>query len=87
MGWTVLYTPKALRQLKALDKPVADHIDRCLSERVAVSGNPCSLANQLTDGSGRWRLRVGDYRLICDLHRERLVVSVVKVGHRKDVYE
>ncbi len=87
MAWTIAYTPKAQRQLKRLDRPVADRIDRFFTERVAVAESPYSLATQLTDGTGRWRFRVGDYRVICDLRYERLVVSVVKVAHRKDVYD
>ena len=87
MAWTIRYTPKALRQLKGLDRPVADRIDRFFTERVAVLEDPYSLATQLTDGSGRWRFRAGDYRAICTLVREQLIVNVVKVGHRKDVYD
>ena len=66
---------------------MADRIDRFFTERVATSENPYSLATQLTDGSGRWRFRVGDYRAICSIVREQLIVQVVKVGHRKGVYD
>ena len=87
MAWTISYTPEALRQLRGLDRPVADRIDRFFIERVATSEHPYSLATQLTDGSGRWRFRVGDYRAICSIVREQLIVQVVKVGHRKGVYD
>ena len=87
MAWTIHYTLEALRQLRRLDRPVADRIDRFFTERVAISENPYSLATHLTDGLGRWRFRVGDYRAICKLVHEHLIVSVVKVGHRKDVYD
>ena len=86
MAWTIKYTPKALRQLRGLDRPVADRIERFFAERVVSSDDPYNLATQLTDCSGRWRFRVGDHRAICKIVREQLIVEIVKVGHRKEIY-
>jgi mRNA interferase RelE/StbE len=38
------------------------------------------------DRSGYWRYRVGDYRIVCELIDDRLVVLVVEIGHRRDIY-
>jgi mRNA interferase RelE/StbE len=44
-------------------------------------------ARQLVGGAGEWRVRTGDFRIIYEIHDAALVVLVVKVGHRRDVYE
>ncbi len=69
-----------------MGRPVADRIERFFVERVVSSDDPYSLSTQLTDGSGRWRFRVGDHRAIRSIVREQLIVEIVKVGHRKDIY-
>jgi mRNA interferase RelE/StbE len=44
-------------------------------------------ARQLVGGAGEWRVRTGDFRIVYEIHDQRLVVLVIKVGHRRDVYE
>ena len=44
-------------------------------------------ARPLVGGAGEWRVRTGDFRIIYEIHDAELVVLVVKVGHRRDVYE
>ena len=39
------------------------------------------------DKSGLWRYRVGDYRLICEVQQEKVVILVVEIGHRRDIYK
>lgn len=88
MAWTISYTPRALKQLKALDKPIADRIETFLSTRVAYSEDPYKLSEPLSGQfAGQRRFRVGDYRIICELIRNELIVSVLKLGHRKDIYD
>lgn len=59
-----------------------------LKIRIEQSDDPRSLASSLSaELSGLWRFRVGDYRLICRLEDERLVVLVLSVGHRRRVYQ
>ena len=88
MGWTISYTPKALKQLRALDRTVADRIETFFSERVANAPDPKKLATApLGQFAGQHRFRVGDYRILREIIETELVVSVLKAGHRKDVYE
>jgi len=59
-----------------------------LAQRVALAANPRDFGEALTSTfAGLWRYRIGDYRVICRLEDARLVVLVVRIGHRRDVYE
>ena len=87
MAWAVVYTPKAPKQLRAMEQQTADRIETFFATRVANSGDPYRLSEPLMGKfSGQRRFRVGECRIICDLFREQLIVSVVKVAHRKEVY-
>ncbi|MEA2888015.1 MAG: mRNA interferase RelE/StbE [Bradyrhizobium sp.] len=58
-----------------------------LRTRIAGSGDPRRLGQPLTgDRQGLWRYRVGDYRIVAAIEDDRLVVLVVTVGHRREVY-
>jgi mRNA interferase RelE/StbE len=88
MAWTVDISPTALKQLGKLDKPVADRILKFLRERVARLDDPRQIGASLQGTlSGLWKYRVGDYRLICSFEDDRLVVLVLRVGHRREVYK
>jgi mRNA interferase RelE/StbE len=87
LTWSVEWDERARRELRRLDPAVQRQILRYLRERIAGSNDPRrfgrSLGGQL---GGLWRYRVGDYRLVCEVANDRLVVLVLAVGHRKDVY-
>ena len=88
MAWNVEVSPRAQRQLDELDKPVARRISRFLYERIGKLDDPRQIGERLQGTlSDFWRYRVGDYRLICSLENDRLVVLVLRIGHRRDVYE
>lgn len=88
MAWTIEFTDQARRQFKALDRSDAARIRRFLTERLADTGNPRTLGRALkgSELGGYWRFRVGDYRLVCEIQDSRLVILVIAVGHRRDVY-
>ena len=56
-----------------------------MHDRVHLSSNPRVIGKQLRD-SRFWRYRVGDYRILCTIEDDRLVVLVVELGHRRDVF-
>lgn len=88
MAWTVELSASADRELKKLDAQHARRILKFLHERVAKLDDPRSLGAAL-HGSRLgefWKYRVGNYRLICKLEDQRLVVLVLRVGHRKEIY-
>jgi mRNA interferase RelE/StbE len=86
-AWTIEVTATAQKQIEKLDRQVAKQIYRFLRERVAIAEDPRRIGKRLIAlGKEVWRYRVGDYRIICDIQDERLVVMVVKVGHRREIY-
>lgn len=88
MAWSVELAQSAERELDKLDPPRRKRILKFLDERVATLNDPRSLGEAL-HGSRLgefWKYRVGDYRLICKIEDARLVVLVLRVGHRKEIY-
>lgn len=88
MAWTISYTSTAERQLKKLDKQISRQIIDFLDKRIATLKDPRSTGKPLTGPLGSlWRYRTGDYRIICEIRDKELVVLVIRLGHRKEVYE
>lgn len=74
-------------QLRKLDKQTARRIIDYMDEQVAALEDPRAKGKALVGPlGGLWRYRVGDYRIICDIHDDELHILVVKMGNRKDVY-
>jgi mRNA interferase RelE/StbE len=73
--------------MKALDPPVQLRIKRFIESRLLGADNPRSLGDSLAgDKQGYWRYRVGDYRLICLLEDQELIILLVEIGHRREIY-
>ena len=88
MAWRVEFDDGAKRDLEKLDKPIALRITMFLRERVGQLDDPRSIGEALKGSrlGDFWRYRVGDYRIICDLQNQRLLVLVLRVGHRREIY-
>ena len=89
MAWKVELSEKADRQLDKLDPQIARRILRFLDERVARLDNPRSIGEALRGSKlGEfWKYRVGDYRLICSIEDKQILILVLRIGHRRDIYE
>ncbi len=86
--WAVEFDDRARRELRKLDERVQQAILRYLRSRIAVAEDPRRFGKPLRRNlAGLWRYRVEDYRLICRIEDLRVVVLVLQVGHRRDVYE
>lgn len=88
MAWDVELSSGAERELNKLDAQTSRRILKFLKERVARLDNPRSIGEAL-HGSRLgefWKYRVGDYRLICKIEDDRLLVLVLRVGHRREIY-
>jgi mRNA interferase RelE/StbE len=83
MTYEILFSDKAFQQLKKLDRTVQERIIATL-ERIRI--RPEIHVTRLVGDPG-YRLRIGDYRVILDIDRERLLILVLKVGHRKRIYK
>jgi mRNA interferase RelE/StbE len=87
VAWQIKFSKTADKSLRKLDRTVAAKILDELEE-VSNLNNPRSRGKGLKHNlGGLWRYRVGDYRIICDIEDEVLVVLVVDVSHRRDVYK
>ncbi|MGA9060482.1 MAG: type II toxin-antitoxin system RelE/ParE family toxin [Terracidiphilus sp.] len=87
--WKIELDKAAERDLDKLDPQVTKRIERFLYERVARLDNP-RLIGEALHGSKLgefWKYRVGDYRIICEIEENILRVLVIRIGHRRDVYE
>jgi mRNA interferase RelE/StbE len=87
LAWRIEFTEPAKKQLAKLDRTVAKRIASYLRERVAGDADPRTVGKPLK-GELReyWRYRVGDWRVICSIEDERLVVLVLHLAHRREVY-
>ncbi|HLD79584.1 MAG TPA: type II toxin-antitoxin system RelE/ParE family toxin [Candidatus Nanoarchaeia archaeon] len=81
--YEVELTDIALKELGKLEKNLQERIVKTL-ERIRIRPEP-----HLTKlvGDSTYRLRVGDYRLIIDINKNKLILLVIKIGHRKNVYD
>lgn len=88
MAWRVEFDPDAVKDLKKLDKQVQGRILDFLRERLARLDNPRELGEALAGSKlgNYWKYRVGDWRIICDLQDQRIVVRVLRVGNGREVY-
>jgi mRNA interferase RelE/StbE len=87
LAWTVEFQLTAQKQIRELDPPIQQRILSYFRTRVLTAENPRQLGKALTgDKVGLWRYRIGDYRAICNIEDDRLIVVVLAVGHRRHVY-
>ena len=88
MGWTVSLTPAANKQLDSLDQPIRKRIVDFLYGRLAKLDEPRSIGHSLQGSQlGQfWRYRVGDYRILAKIEDDQLVILVVELGHRREIY-
>lgn len=82
--YDVVYTSAAARQLRKLDHVARDRVVRTI-EILRTTPRPPQ-AKKLAGRSEQWRVRTGNYRIIYRIADQQLVIVVVAVGHRRDVY-
>ena len=84
MRYSIEFTTSALREFKALERAMQRRIGSKISE---LGVNPCPPgAKKLQGEADHFRMRIGDYRVIYRLDGKRVVIVVIRIGHRKDVY-
>ena len=88
MKYTVVFSKEALKDLKKLDKHTAALIIGWVRKNLEGCENPRAHGKGLTANlSGKWRYRVGDYRLLADIQDDKVVIMMLRVGHRSDIYK
>jgi mRNA interferase RelE/StbE len=88
MTWKIDLLAQAERDLSKIDPHEAHRISRFLFERVARLENPRSIGEALhgPQFGEFWKYRVGDYRVIAKILDDRLLVLVLRIGHRREIY-
>lgn len=88
MKYAVEYTPQAVKELKKLDKHTRALIIGWIEKNLVGCENPRQHGKGLTaNRSGQWRYRVGDYRLLAEIQEDKIVILILNVGHRSEVYQ
>ena len=83
MTYHVIFSDLALKQLRKLDREIGQRIISAL-ERIRI--RPDAYVKKLVGDEG-YRLRMGNYRVILDLDKEKLIILVLRIGHRRNVYD
>jgi mRNA interferase RelE/StbE len=86
VAWRVEFLPEAERE--RLDEPVRDRMLELLRDRLGSRKDPRGLGEPLRGPElGKyWKYRVGDYRIVCSIRGDRILIVVVRTGHRREVY-
>jgi mRNA interferase RelE/StbE len=86
--WRVEFDRDAARDLRKLGTQAQRTILRYLRERIATAQDPRRFGHSLSgDLKGLWRYHVGDHRIVAKIEDDRLIVLVLTVGHRREVYD
>lgn len=83
MSYEIIFTDTSRKQFRKLEKDVQERIIKIL-ERIRI--RPESYVKKLIGDPG-YRLRVGDYRVILDIQKSELIILVIKIGFRKNIYK
>lgn len=85
MSYAIRFTPKAAKQVRKLDSAVARRIRDFLEQKLAQIDNPRLLGKMLVN-EDFWRYRVGDYRILTNIDDDQILILIVDVAHRREVY-
>lgn len=87
MAYSVDYTESAYKDLKKLDKQTRSLILSWIEKNLVNCTDPRAHGKALRyDRKGEWRYRVGSYRVLADIQDEKILILVLKIGHRREVY-
>ncbi|MDO4814226.1 MAG: type II toxin-antitoxin system RelE/ParE family toxin [Gemella sp.] len=86
--YQVHYSKRAPKQIKKLDRGVQRLLFSWIDKNLDGTANPRQHGKGLVgDRSNEWRYRIGDYRLICDIQDNKMIILALEVGRRKEVYK
>ncbi len=88
MKYKVVFSENAKKNLKKIDKHIVALIIGWLEKNIDGCSDPRVHGKGLTSNrSGQWRYRIGDYRAICEIQDDKVIVLVLEIGHRKNIYD
>lgn len=88
MAWRIEVSETAEKQLAKLDKPVAKRLRSFLRERLVPVDDPRSIGQALrgSELGEFWKYRVGDWRIVCQIQDAKILITVIRLGNRREVY-
>ena len=88
MKYKVEFSKRALKDLKKLDKHTVSLILGWVRKNLEDCENPRLHGKALTaDKKGQWRYRIGDFRLLAKIEDERIIILILGIGHRREIYD
>ncbi|MCI9312691.1 MAG: type II toxin-antitoxin system RelE/ParE family toxin [Erysipelotrichaceae bacterium] len=88
MSYKVEYSKTAQKQIKKLDNYTKVMLMNWITHNLVDCEDPRTRGKALKGNlKNQWRYRVGNYRILCDIEDGRLIILVISVGHRRDIYE
>lgn len=87
MKWQVFFDPAAEKQFSKLGRTAQLEIEKYIAKQLESEEDPRRFGKPYLSIRNAWRYRVGDYRLVCQIQNDRLIILVIKVGHRREVYD
>lgn len=88
MKYKVVYTNTAVKQLKKMDKKIASFIISYIDSRLVNCNDPRAYGKPLLGNlKDKWRYRIGNYRILSKIEDDIVLITVVEVGHSKDIYK
>lgn len=86
--WKITFTLKASKNFAKLDKQSQQLIQKYINFKILQISDPRKLGKPLVgELKGLWRYRIDKFRIICEIVDEQLIISIIKIGHRSDIYE
>jgi mRNA interferase RelE/StbE len=88
LAWQIEFDPDALKDLRKLDKAIQIRLVGFLRTRLSSLTNPRNIGEALSGQrlGSYWKYRVGDWRIICDIQDQKILVRVLRIGNRREVY-
>jgi len=83
LKYQILIQRAAQKELMKITAPYRARVIQAIRE---LENNPRPIGTKKLTGRNAWRIRIGDYRVIYEIHDDRLIVIVVTIGHRREVY-
>lgn len=88
MKYRLLFSKRALKELKKMDKAVSALIFAWLKKNIDGAVDPRAFGKALKgDKKEMWRYRIGDYRVLANIEDENLTIIAIEIGHRRDIYK
>jgi mRNA interferase RelE/StbE len=87
MSWHIETTARFDREFKKLDRYTQRMVKAWIEKHLVGCDDPRVHGKALTaNRSGQWRYRIGDYRMICLIEDEKLIILALSIGHRSSIY-